>query len=285
MTVHFIEETANKLVLHDRILCTRDLHVDTKDGDYIRGKLLEYLQSYSLDSLINQFVFVSDRGSNIKKALEPFKSVHCFAHMVNNLINHMLKDHDLIMTAVKSLVKYFKVTGMNSVLDETLKSFVKTRWNSMYYMLKSVIANWDQINDILRAKGGLMRLANIDVEDLKVKKLMQFNIARFLFRWFNCLPLYIRSCANFWSFSKNAQKKLKRREDQWFTLLYRGSIGYRSIVSRPIVTILSSQTWRDAGHFICGRISKTKSQYIIKSHRYWVPRSKHSKCTVQQWNE
>lgn len=168
MTVHFVEETANGLVLHDRILCTRDLHVDTKDGDYIRSKLLEYLESYSLDSLINQFVFVSDRGSNIKKALEPYKSIHCFAHMVNNLVNHMLKDHDVTMSAVKSLVKYFKVTGTNSILDETLKSYVKTRWNSTYYMLKSVIANWDQINAILREKGGLMRLANINVDDLKV---------------------------------------------------------------------------------------------------------------------
>lgn len=170
MTVHFIENKLNGLILHDRILCTRDLHVDAKDGAYIRSKLIEYLESYSLGSLIDKFVFVSDRGSNIRKALEPYHSIHCFAHMVNNLVVHMLKDIDQSMTAVKALVKYFKVSGLNSILEETLKSFVKTRWNSVYYMIKSVITNWNQINEILREKGGIMRLVNIDVDQLQVEE-------------------------------------------------------------------------------------------------------------------
>lgn len=172
MTIHFIEKQLNGLVLHDRILCTRDLHVDTKDGQYIRSKLIEYLESYSLDSFVDKFIFVSDRGSNIKKALEPYNSIHCFAHMVNNLVNYMLKDIDTVVAAVKSLVKYFKVSGLNSVLEETLKSYVKTRWNSVYYMIKSVISNWEQINEILRNKGGLMRVTTIDVEQLQVKPLL-----------------------------------------------------------------------------------------------------------------
>lgn len=169
MTVHFIECKSNGPVLHDRILCTRELHTDTKSGEYIRNKLIEYLESYSLDSLMGKFVFVSDRGTNIKKALDPYDSIHCFAHMVNNLVNHMLKDMDSHITAVKSLVKYFKVTGLNSILEETLKSFVKTRWNSVFYMIKSVITNFPQISDILLEKGGIMRLSQIDLEELKVK--------------------------------------------------------------------------------------------------------------------
>lgn len=175
MTVHFIERKTNGFILNDRILCTRDLHVDAKDGEYIRRKLIEYLKSYSLDSLIDQFVFVSDRGSNIRKALEPYNAIHCFAHMVNNLVVHMLKEMGVSIAGVKALVKYFKVSGLNSILDETLKSFVQTRWNSVYYMMKSVIANWEQINDILREKGGVMRLANIEVEQLQV------NLSSWLF--------------------------------------------------------------------------------------------------------
>lgn len=169
MTVHFIECKPNGLVLHDRILCTRDLHVDAKNGEYIRGKLIEYLESYSLVSLMDKFVFVSDRGSNIRKALEIYDAIHCFAHMVNNLVVYMLKDMEIAINSVKSLVKYFKVSGLNSILEETLKSFVKTRWNSVYYMMRSVIVNWSQINNILRERGGIMRLANIDVEELQVK--------------------------------------------------------------------------------------------------------------------
>lgn len=173
MTVHFIEKLPNGFVLHDRIMCVRDLHVDVKDGEYIRSKLIEYLESFSLDWLIDKFVFVSDRGSNVKKALEPYNAVRCFAHMVNNLVNHMMKDTFVGLDAVKSLVGYFKRSGLNSLLDEVLKSFSKTRWNTVFYMCESVVEHWDQINEVLREKGGLMRLANIDVEELKVKTVLQ----------------------------------------------------------------------------------------------------------------
>lgn len=168
MTAHFIEEAAHNFVLHDRIMCTRELHTDTKDGIYCRQKLLEYLESYNLTELIGRLVFISDRGKNIVKALEIYESINCFAHILNNAVIKMLEEIAASIMAVKALVKYFKVTGLNSSLGETLKSYVPTRWNSVYYMLRSVIANWDAIICILTSKAEMRRIENIDLSTLRV---------------------------------------------------------------------------------------------------------------------
>lgn len=113
ITAHFIQQEKDAFKLHDRILCTRDLHIDTKDGIYCRKKLNEYLRSYNLHTLIDKIVFVSDRGSNMIKALEPYNSISCMAHMMNNAVVRMLGEVEITITAVKALVKYFKVTGLN----------------------------------------------------------------------------------------------------------------------------------------------------------------------------
>lgn len=168
VTAHFIEETSDGFILNDRIICARDLHTDAKDGLYLRGKLLEYLTSYNLENLISKLVFVSDRGSNIRKALEIYEAIACFAHMVNNLVDSMLVEISDLVVSVKALVKYFKVTGLNAALDTTLKSFVPTRWNSVFYMIESVIINYDPINSILQEKKEGHRLNNIDLNALKV---------------------------------------------------------------------------------------------------------------------
>lgn len=168
MTAHFIEEYPDRFELNDRILCTREMDAETKDGPYIKSQIKEHLKSFNLYSFRKNFVFVSDRGTNMVSALKHFESLHCFAHMLNNTVQHMLELMNEDLTPVKALVKYFKVTGLNCELDETLKSYVKTRWNSVYYMLKSVIQNWDRIQDILISKRETARIAGINVENLKV---------------------------------------------------------------------------------------------------------------------
>lgn len=139
MTVHFIEETAVRFELNDRILCTREMNAEKKDGAYIRTQIKTHLKSFDLFPHRKKFVFVSDRGTNMVSALARFESIHCFAHMINTAVQHTLSLVENELTPVKALVKYFKVTGLNSSLEETLKSFVKTRWNSVFYMGKSIL--------------------------------------------------------------------------------------------------------------------------------------------------
>lgn len=168
MTAHFVEEQPNNFVLNDRILCTREMTAETKDGKYIRSQIKEHLKSFNLYSHRRNFVFVSDRGSNMISALKNFESIHCFAHMLNNTVQHMLEIVNDDLTPVKALVKYFKVTGLNSRLDETLKSYVKTRWNSVYHMIQSVLKNWPKIQEILTQKNEMARINHINIDFLQV---------------------------------------------------------------------------------------------------------------------
>lgn len=168
VTIHFIIDEEGTLKLHDRILCTRELHIETKDGIYIRGKLMEYLASFDLETEVDNIVFVSDRGSNMIKAVEPYMSSHCFAHMMHNTVVKMFSVVPGIVDDVKSLVKYFKVTGLSSALETALKSYIKTRWNTIYFMMDSVVENWDDIVSILTMKNEMNRMAGIDKSTLEI---------------------------------------------------------------------------------------------------------------------
>lgn len=86
MTAHFIEEHADRLVLNDRILCTREMDAESKDGPYINSQIKEHLQSFNLYAHRKQLVFMSDRGTNMVAALRNFESIHCYAHMLNNTV-------------------------------------------------------------------------------------------------------------------------------------------------------------------------------------------------------
>lgn len=94
LTVHYITRE-NGLVLNDRVLVIRDLTAEKKDGDYLKDKVVEYMCEFDLMPYIeNNIVFVSDRGSNIVKALGSFRHINCFAHMVHNTAEKMLdKNH------------------------------------------------------------------------------------------------------------------------------------------------------------------------------------------------
>lgn len=64
--------------------------------------------------------------------------------------------------ACVKLVKYFKISGLNSKLNTTLKSFSPTRWNTMYYVFVSVKENQAKIVQFLQEKGELNRIEKIN---------------------------------------------------------------------------------------------------------------------------
>lgn len=139
LTIHFLSLENNCLVLNDRVLAIRELSAETKDGSYLKEKVKEYLNEFELTPYIDHnIVFVSDRGSNIVKALNSFKRINCFSHMVHNTTEKML-DKNRTVAIVTGIVKYFKCNGHNALFKTTLKSFVSTRWNSVYMMLDAFI--------------------------------------------------------------------------------------------------------------------------------------------------
>lgn len=59
-------------------------------------------------------------------------------------------------------VKYFKVSGHNSILNTTLKSFSVTSWNTLYYLFVLIEANWTDIVNILQQHNELDRIRHIN---------------------------------------------------------------------------------------------------------------------------
>lgn len=172
ITLHFISEENNQLILNDRILLIRELAVESKDGDYLRTKIYEYLNEYGMMGYLgHRIMFISDRGTNIVKAVSTFMAINCFAHLIHNVVEHML-DKNPIVSSVTAIVKYFKASALHAILfEQSLKSNVSTRWNSVCTMLETFINNWMRINEILRrTQKHLKDLDSISLNELILMK-------------------------------------------------------------------------------------------------------------------
>jgi len=137
-------------------------------GANIKQAVYAILTEYDIDT--NKVVFVTDRGANILAAMKDSKHIPCCDHMINTVLTHLFDSsglHDCpgiesLLSASKELVRYFKKAGLMRHLSTSLKQEVSTRWNSVYYLLESVLKNFDEIEHILRTKGESYRLVGID---------------------------------------------------------------------------------------------------------------------------
>lgn len=105
--------------------------------------------------------WVTDRGDNVKIAFSKNGSIRfdCFAHVVNNIVEHICKTDKAkkIISSASSLVTYMKRSGLNSKLDKTLVSYSETRWNTVYYTLKSISESYENVLNLLNAKEAALR--------------------------------------------------------------------------------------------------------------------------------
>lgn len=103
-------------------------------------------------------VFVSDRGSNVIKALEAEQRLNCASHILNTVLTHTFKRKNLVAAGLeeiddqfsycKELVAYFKRSSLMAKLDTSLQQFVPTRWNSHLQMLCSIDKNYSKIMQV-----------------------------------------------------------------------------------------------------------------------------------------
>lgn len=131
----------------DDLFCTADV---------LQTKIIDVFASFGVSEsdVINKIIFTTDRGSNIKSAL---KRIFCTAHYISNLVGLMCKIKDVkpIVKNAAKLVKYLKRSGLNShktMKNSSIKSYCKTRWNTVYDMLKSIVSNYTKIVKVLEAK-------------------------------------------------------------------------------------------------------------------------------------
>lgn len=180
VTVHYISRENGELVMNDRTLLIRQLDdVEKKDGEYVRKKIEEYLLEFGLMAHVGKITFITDRGTNMVASLRIYNHIHCFCHMINNVVQHMLEKLDCIQAA-SAIVRYFKITGQNGLFSTSLKSNVSTRWNSVDYMVESILKHYQMIESILRAKKlHLNDLAKIPYDQLEVlhEFLKKFTLA------------------------------------------------------------------------------------------------------------
>ena len=67
----------------------------------------------------------------------------------------------------KKRVKYFKHSGLQNSLKKSFKQSIKTRWNSNYVMLDSILQQHEEISTLLLSNNQYERIAQINANTLK----------------------------------------------------------------------------------------------------------------------
>lgn len=167
LTVHFLQQ----IELQSMTIGVFELE-ESHTGDYIAQQLTGILISWNID-VDKVMAFVTDSGSNMVKAIRDTfganKHIPCFAHLLNRIAEDAVKKTSGLgdkIDHVRNIVKYIKKRQdmtlqlkrkqMENKIPEakTLKVTldVKTRWNSLYYMLQRFIDLAPYISDILFSK-------------------------------------------------------------------------------------------------------------------------------------
>lgn len=129
-----------------------------KSKSVIMAHFYRVLESYGLcrSEVKQNVIVVHDRGGNIRYGMldESIIQILCYCHLINNLVGKMLQLEEVkkIIDAASELTSYVKNAGLCTHLEKTLKTYCKTRWNSVYIMFDSIIQNYGRIFKVLNEK-------------------------------------------------------------------------------------------------------------------------------------
>lgn len=195
ITIHYINENWE---LNSNVLHVGQFPYDQKKtGDNIRNNLKQFFNQWldneeSGDNFLSKITWVTDKGSNIIKALDRNNRLNCSAHILHNilqttfdftktnskdqLINELLSmavdfsPIEKLISASKSLVRYMKKNGDKNLLSRPLVQHVETRWNSNLAMLRAV---HDMYDELIKMYGAENRKMN-DINKSLLSKLIFF---------------------------------------------------------------------------------------------------------------
>lgn len=153
------EEAASGAIVRRKFtLHVNEMEEMVKSKEVITNHFYSVLSQYGLsrDEIKEKVFVVDDRGGNIRYAIfdEGIAQILCYCHLINNLVGKMLSLEEVKkhITAASELVNYVKNGGLCTKLDSTLKTYCKTRWNSVFLMFDSIIRNYAQILSVLGDK-------------------------------------------------------------------------------------------------------------------------------------
>jgi len=163
LNVHYITDEW-KLV--ERVTATTEFNPDMRHTSVnIKQVVSNVLAEFGIDQ--SKAVFVTDRGANVLAAMD-WKHISCSDHMLNTVLTTLFNSLDkcpcikALLVGSKELVRYFKKAGLMRHLNTALKQEVATRWNTMFYLLESVLSNSNQVHHILTTRGEGYRMAAVD---------------------------------------------------------------------------------------------------------------------------
>lgn len=130
-------------------------------------------------------MFVSDQAANVQAALSRWVHKSCIAHILNTVLKHTFKkcnegdeeddgnEEELqqvraCIEQCKSLTTFFKHSGLQLRLKQSLKQECETRWNTKLEMVKSVLNAFDDIQSILLERGEMHRMSHISKDILQM---------------------------------------------------------------------------------------------------------------------
>lgn len=156
---HINTEEAGGFVRKSYVCCVKHVPETTKTNQIIREHVEEEFEkqyNISRETFRKRVKRITDRGSNVVIAMGHDDEIrlNCYAHIINNIVQKICKVPSVadIIASASSLVSAIKMSGMNCHLYTTLKSHTVTRWNSVYMLLTSILKNYDDLSQLLRAK-------------------------------------------------------------------------------------------------------------------------------------
>lgn len=194
LTVHYFTPEWKLL---RRILFVAHYEEENKTGPTVLHMLKTKAASIGIDGdNFSKLIFVTDQGPNLVCGLSGHTRYNCIVHGIDLVLKHafdkksnplMEPIHNLIINSAV-LVKYFKKSGKTEELPHPLISAAPTRFNTNFYMLSSVLQNFDTLDELLNISSPLAHNGHSDPEKRKSlfidKNLLQ-EVIPFLER-FNC---------------------------------------------------------------------------------------------------
>lgn len=147
MTAH-INLVRKSIIPKRLVIGFKGIEEESKTTDVVIRYMYDILLEYGLtpQEIDEKVDFVSDRGSQFL-AMHGIRRSNCFAHIINNIVEKICSDHviQVIIDDCKKLVKYLKKSHLNYRHNIVVKSFCKTRWNTVYTTLHSVLNSYQGI--------------------------------------------------------------------------------------------------------------------------------------------